>query len=360
MRSLPLLFLILSTLCSAQNILQDNTGKTSLNLNPGNNKADKEPSKIETTEFGLGLIKLSTAEKKLELNYYQYFAARKIGHSFFGISASGEIENSISSIFTSGDLASGTNINLRIGKRLFKRRIEDFGEWERKFRTKKNRDPTLDEKQKFVENQSVATDLWLITDGGFSGSKFKLFTPDTLFDKQIEKVTFTALNINAGLNYWSARLFNSTFLVGVTLGIKKENNFEDLTESTQEVVTVRTNSKDTTTRKVVEKNIVFQGGYKETTVYPLNFDIYFKPHKLDNLAFLLYSRTNISKSEKPKTKVGLGVYFLKKNNLFDPLFGINIDYKDVFDVDSDENDQSASNKFKIGIVTRLGLLKFQK
>ncbi len=343
-----------------QNIIQDNKGQTSLSLNPGSNKSDKDSAKLETPAFNLGQIKIATAEKKLELNHYQYFRKNRKPPSFLGISVAGKIENSLTSLFASGDIAPGTDIKIKYGVRLFKRKIADYDSWESEFIRKHGRKPTGAEQAVFSRGFSTASDLWFVTNAGFVGSKFKLFHADSSYGKQLEKVNFSSPQLHIGLNFWTSDIFNCVTLVGTTIGIKTSNNFDDLTESTSEEVTVRTNPGDSSTRKITEKNTIFKGAYKETTCYPLNLDIYFKPHKFENVAFLLFAHHEIFKNEKPQSRIGGGFYFLRKNNLFDPVFGINVDFKDVFNNDVSDNSKRDFSKLSIGIVTDLNTLLFQK
>ena len=357
-------FLLLAscTTLVAQNIIQDTKGQTSLSLNAGANKATEDSTKKETVDFALGLIKFSSSEKKLELNYYQYFRPNNAHPFFWGVSAAGEVKNSLSSLFSSGDIAPGTEIKLRFGKRLAKRKMnEDYDVWEKHIKDQNGGSgPTQDEIEAFLDSQRPASDLWFVANGAFTGSKIKLFHPDSTFEKQIEKVNFSALEANIGFNFWSAKLLRSTFLIGATIGIKGKNNFDDLSESVQKDITTRVNANENTTREIIEKQTVFKGKYTESTLYPLNIDVYFKPHQLQNVAFLLFSRTDYSFSHQPRSKAGFGVYFLRGNNLFNPVAGINIDYKDVFDTDASDDDKPGKSKLNIGIVTNLSTLLFQK
>ena len=212
----------------------------------------------------------------------------------------------------------------------------------------------------FVDGLATAKDLWFVLSAGFEGSKFKLFYPDSVFGSQVQKINFSTVDISGGFNFWTANLFKSVALIGVTIGYKNSNNFDDLDEAISEDVTLRTRTADSNTRKVTEKNTVYKGAYKETKSYPLNIDLYFKPHKFENVAFLIFCRNVMYKGELPQTKFGAGVYFLRKNNLFDPVFGINLDYADVFDNNKEDDGKPKINKLNVGIVTDLNTLLFQK
>lgn len=351
-------FLLVSTFTNAQSIITDVKGVSSISLNPGFKETKKDDSKnspkIDTVSFNLGLLTFSTAEKKINLNHYSYFQSENLPDIFFGVNASGEIKNDVANIFSSGDIVSGGEAGLRFGVRLFKNKTN----WSSLL---KKRGMTKDEIQEILdnyENTKPASDLWFITSGKFTGYSFKLFNPDSTFEKQIAKTNFTGSDINVGFNYWNARMLNNTILAGVTIGRKQTDNFDELNESAQEDTKVITGSSGTT-RKVTTKQTVYSGEYKERIVYPLNLDIYFVPHKLENIAFLVNSRTDFSKSDKPKTKVGVGVFFLKNQNAFNPLAGVTIDYSDAFNVDNSDDDKTNLTKIKIGITTRLNIINNQ-
>ncbi|MES2810306.1 MAG: hypothetical protein V4619_16855 [Bacteroidota bacterium] len=340
----------------AQTIIQDNRGQNAVDLKlPAKSDGSDKPVN-DTITIGGGLIKFSTIEKKIELNFYQYFNPKN--PSFLAVSASGEVKNSIGSVFSSGNLEPGANAKVKYGKRLYKKRMSDYEEWETNFQSRNGRLPSTDEKQKqFIDKQKNASDLWLVTNVGFTGSKFKLFLPEENYGSQIKKVNFSSPEFNIGLNYWNANIAKNTVLTGVTMGIKQTNNFDDLVESSSEDVITKTDAVTGSSRKVTEKNTLYKGAYKETWIYPLNVDLYFKPHKFDNVAFLAYSRTQFFKGDdKSKTKLGIGVYFLRKNDMFNPVFGINIDYKDVGNADKSDDDKPSINKLNVGLVFNLSAL----
>lgn len=348
--------IFVSCIAVGQNVITDIRGGSAIPLNPGFKETKKDSaenkSKIEEISFNLGIIKFTTTDKKLELNHYSYFQSEKFTDFFIGASGSGEIKNSVANLFSSGDIVSGGEANLRLGFRLFKNKTD----WTTLLAGKK----TPQEVQDILDNNvKPASDLWLILTGGFTGSSFKLFKPDSVFSKQIEKTNFTGTEINAGLNYWNARILNNTILAGITIGLKTTNNFDDLNESTQVDTKNVTDSITGTTRKITTKQTVYTGSYKETTVYPLNVDLYFVPNKLENVAFLAYSRTDISKSDAPKTKLGFGVFFLKNQNAFNPVAGLIFDFADSFNVDKSDDSKGSLSKFKIGITTRINVVNNQ-
>tara|TARA_R110002020_G_scaffold61545_6_gene165525 strand:- start:3325 stop:4434 length:1110 start_codon:yes stop_codon:yes gene_type:complete len=349
---LILVFLTFYHKSISQNIV-NGAGSSSIPLNPGFKDTKKEDfenkPKIDTVSFNLGLITFTTKDKKLELNHYNYFHSESFTDFFIGIAASGEIKNSVTNIFSSGNVVSSGDVNLRLGFRLYKNE-ED---WYSLLSGKK----TPEEIQYVLDNYTrPASDLWLVFTGGFKGSSFKHFKQDTVFSDQIEKINFTGSEINLGFNYWNARILNCTILAGATIGIKKSNNFDDLNESTQEESITTIDNVTGAVRKVITKQTVFIGEYKQKTFYPLNIDLYFVPQKLENLSFLVYNRTDFSKLEKPKTKIGFGLFFLKNQNAFNPVAGITIDYADIFNVEQNNDSNGTLSKLQIGITSRINIV----
>lgn len=343
---------------NAQNIIPLNKGGSSLTLNPSfketaKDSAKNDPTRIDTVSFGLGMISFSTTDKKIDFNYYNLFTPKN-GHYFFvGVAASGEIKNSFATLFANKNIVSGAEAKLRFGYQLFSK-TED---WDKLIGTKRNADVIEDLMANYTKPKS---DLWAVLNVGFSGSSFKLFFPDSTFASQIQKTPFTGIDVSAGFNYWSAKFAYSTFLAGATIGIKRTNNFDDLDETTRQDVRTISDPTTSTNRTITLKETVYSGKYKETTVYPLNFDFYFVPHKLENIAFLAFSKTDISKTDKPKTRLGFGIYFLKNQNAFNPLAGLVFDYGDVFNVDKSDDYKKSINKFRIGISTRVAILSNRK
>jgi len=219
---------------------------------------------------------------------------------------------------------------------------------------------SLESIQEVLDGSKKAYDLWLVLNAGYSGSSFKLFKPDSIFSKQIEKTNFTGGEINLGLNFWCARVLHSTFLAGTTIGIKHKNNFDDLEESNREDIYQEFDTTTKTQRLIRSPTTVYKGKYKESIVYPWNIDLYFVPHGLKNVGFLLYGTTDIVSDELPKTKLGVGVYFLKKQNAFNPIAGITFDYSDVFNNDRSDDTKGSLNKFKVALTTRITIVNNQK
>lgn len=337
----------------SQNLVSGPGGEGSISLNPGFKDTKKEDAennpKVEEVSFNLGILQFTSTDKKLELNHYSYFHSQKSKDYFIGISGSGEVKNSVANLFSSGNVVAGGEANLRFGIRLYRNKKV----WDTLLAGKK----TAQEIQNVLDyNTRPASDLWLVVTSGFEGLSFKHFRADSVFSKQIEKINFSGADVNLGLNYWNARIANSTILAGATIGIKRTNNFDDLTESIQEDTKIIADSATGIVRKVVAKQTVFNGLYNETTQYPLNVDLYFVPHDLENLAFLIYSRTDISKTEKPKTKIGFGLFFLKNQNAFNPSVGLTIDFDDIFNVDRSDDTKGALSKLKIGFSTRVNIV----
>lgn len=365
------LCLIMANSVNAQSIIEDSKGTSALSINPGFKATDKAEAEdkpvVYDIPFNLGLITFKTTEKKVDLNYYSFFVPNKkkgLHQSYFGVTGSGAIKNSVVNLFSTNNLATEAQVTLKSGVRLWKSQVN----WQQLIDKRYKKDTTgkgvkypKDVIQDILDNHvKPASDLWLVVNSKFSGSKFKLFNPDLPFDKQIEETNFTGFEINAGLNYWNARVLDQTLLLGATIGIKQTNNFDDLVESTREDTRSVSDLGSGTVRKVTVKETVYSGAYKENKVYPLNFDLYLVPQHAVNVGFLGYSRTDIANGILPKTKLGLGVYFLKNQNAFNPIAGLNFEFADAFNVDTSDDDKRAINKLKISISTRIVIVNNHK
>ncbi|WBA44281.1 hypothetical protein [Hymenobacter canadensis] len=356
-----------------QNLLNLRSAGSSISLNNGPSPTTaKDTSAKEKEEAAkatkvilpssLGILAFSTLEKKAEASYYSYFNPNgKHSRDFFiGVTGSAEIKNSIANVFSSGNLVTGAGASLRLGILLKTNRID----WAAKLagvNEEPDREVRLARRQALLDTVPPAWDLWLVGNGGLTGSAFKLFLPNNAFDKQIKKQGFTGTDFSIGLNYWQARVssINSTILSGVTIGRKRDNNFNKLEESTREDTRTLIDSVTKVTRKVVTKETIYTGNYKEETIYPLNLDFYFVPLNLENVGFLASNTMNFSASHNTRVNPSFGVFFLKERNPFNPVAGFTFGYYDLFDTDSSDDDKRTTSKIAISIAARINLVSSQ-
>ncbi|UYZ61197.1 hypothetical protein [Hymenobacter latericus] len=354
-----------------QYLLQQQIGGSSLSLNnQGVEKKatscceEKKDDGKKTSATSLGFLAFSTLEKKADLNLYSYSPRGDKHDVFFGLSAAGEIKNDIASILKSGDLVTGASAKARFGWQIFKQglgasletaldaasKIEDVNERERVV-------------GRLLDNTVPARDLWFVLNAGFAGSKFKRFLPDTIFDKQIQKETFSAPDLSIGLNYWQARLWKFTVLGGATYGWKRTNTFDKLDESTREDTRQVVDPTNGTTRKIVTKETVYTGTYKEQAARSLVTDLYLVPHFLDNVGVLLSQTTESypkSALTKPRTTPSMGIFFLKDQNSFNPVVGLSLGFYDIGDNDTSDDDKSKQSKLSLSLFTRVLLFSNQQ
>lgn len=336
-----------------QNIIGDARNSSTLGLNPVYKSTDKTETdkSVDTVDFNLGLVQFTTAEKKITFSQYQYHV-NSSSDVFFGISGSAAIKNSLGSLFESSNVAPEGEISLRGGISLH----QSTEKWD-KLLAGKNKA----EIQEILDNQiKPANDVWLVANASLKGSKFKLYNNDTTFEKQVTDQRFTGVEVDLGINYWNARLVDFTVLAGATIGYQKKNNFDDLKEESFEETRISSDSVSGASRKASEKLTVYKGTYAEHEVFPLKVDLYLVPHKLDNVALSVFSRTDFSLKVKPKTKMGTGIYFLKDQNAFNPVAGLVFEYSDIFDVDDSDDEKGSTSKFKISLTTRLAILGNRK
>ena len=312
----------------------------------------------DTSSFDLGTITVNTEEKATTFNYYKYYANKRCCHAFLNISGGGAVKNSIAAVVDAGNIAPEGTASLRMGIRPWHH--EDYSKIvDMAVTAQNNGNGSIDseEMQKLL-NETKRWDVWLVAGGGVSGKKFKSFSPDSAFNAQIKKISYTSCSFNVGFNYWSANYLSGVMLAGATIGVDLSDNFDDLDEATKEDVRTSTDSVSGQVRKVNFKETVFLGQYKKDVVtFPLNMEVYYSPNFIPNIAILASASTTISSTELPKTKAGVGLFFLKGGRPTAPIAGIMLSYKDVFNNDKTDDYKGNGVKFSLALTTRINILK---
>ncbi|RDC62880.1 hypothetical protein AHMF7616_01479 [Adhaeribacter pallidiroseus] len=373
-----LLNLFISTLSYSQNVLEGAKGNSS----------------IDYTQYGGGIVTLNAADKKLEIGYINYkfktvpiqnglvnrYSERPI---WYGFTVSGKALNDYSTIFSNGKVSPASDIKIRFGYRIDGDPSSSIGnsividsikilaEERANPRTTQQRKNSIDVRMGVLTAAlAPPPELWLITRGGYEVSKFKLYNQSLPFDSQFNSLRFDGFNGQIGLNYWHPKfnIFKNDviLLAGLTIGLRKQNNVDDLTEVRAEDVTISTNSITGTTRSFKSENVGFSGNYQTFTSFPINFDLYFKPHKLENAAFSLYGRANsyygrngseMENGRQFPVNLGVGFYLLSKNWLANPLGGITLELSDSFQTLSAD---SFKDRLIFNIVTRVNIVQFRE
>lgn len=319
-----LLAIFIYNKASCQTIISDLNGFTAIPINPSIILGDKKDT------VGLASLYFSTGDSRISGSYFHYnpYKNRDFSKgSFVSVWASGAAKNSIANIFKSGDFAPEANARLYIGNQLDRSSGDNI--------------------------DKPYYELWFpVVNFGFEGSKFKLFESDTLFGSQISKIQFTSLEANIGFNLYSFNFLKHQVLLGSMIGMRGSNNFNQLTESVREDTRVINDSATNTTRKIIIKETVYQGDYKENTAGRLSFDAYFVPQDYI-FGYLIFTRTEFSKAFHPRHTVGGGLFFSKGDDAFVPNFAMKVSYYDISDSDFSDDDNANISKLNISLSTSL-------
>lgn len=338
------------TATEAQNIANESANGI-VNMNSNSYTDTDKDLKFTENSFDFSNITFNTKDARLGLNYYSYIVRDKKAPIFINVVAAGKVKNDIANIFSSNNVVGEGEFRVNYGIRIYKNETNyDF-----------TNNSSNEEIQSYLDNStSPANELWFVINSTLNGYKFKRFDKTQTFENQIIKENFTGYNINFGVNYWNFNIKKMNFLFGATLGIKRTSNFDDLDENIREDKQSITDVSTNTVREVVYKETVYTGSYKEYTVYPINTNFFFAPHKLKNLSISLYSTTDIRKDFKPKTGIGVGFFVLKDLDIFNPVGGITFSLSDTFNVDKSDDDKGFSNKLTIALTTKINIFNSLK
>lgn len=357
-------------------------------------EGSKGNSSLDYSQYGGGIISFNGTDKKIELAYINYKFKKSpfkndslLRYSetpyWYGFTVSGKAVNGYSTIFSKGKVYPSTDITLKAGYRIFgnsRDYLNDFNVIREKIKVLaiELADPHSSEQRKKMNTEDIdrltkaikaPSELWLIARGGYNVSKFYLYDGTTSFDRQLQSTRFDALFASIGVNYWNPRLFDSKliFLAGLTIGVRKQNNVDDLDEISAEDVSVSTNQQTNTTRSVKSTQVAFEGSYQTFTTIPINFDLYFKPHDFTNVAFSFYGRINsfnkingvpyVDGRQYP-VNLGIGVFLLNENWLANPAGGVTFELKDSFKTLS--SSATFKDRLVINFVTRINILKYRE
>lgn len=259
---------------TGQSIFEDSKGKSAIFLPNG------------------GTFGLNIADASIKLSFSQSVSTSPI---FLGLDVSGKTNDGVLSLISKGIISPGAKVNGAIGvKELFKK-------YDR-------------------------LDGWLTLKVGYEGSTFKLYKPDNVFSKQIEKTIFnsfvTSLNFNMKID--------GNKLLALSLGYQKANNYGDLDdiELTDEKTITDTTKNITRTYETKTKAKI--GDYKVYQQIPINVDYFWTPKNLPRVGFYHYWRTAYSIEDKKfQNGFGTGIYLLKKNNPLSSIAGVIFEVKDI-------------------------------
>ncbi len=264
-------------------------------------------------------------------------------------------KNTTATILSNNQIVGEADADIRAGYRIWNNKNK-YEEIEELYRQRVSQAIIQDKLNKLKRS-----DIWVVGNVGVAGSSFKLHYPTNAFNEQIKRQSYTSRQLNIGVNYWTSRLLGGTFLAGATIGVQYSDNFDDLDESIVEDTHLVIAPTSGTNRTITTKQTVYQGLYKKDLLtVPINFDIFYAPDRLGNLALLATGSTVCTDGGTTKTKVGIGFFILKDKNPTIPNGGIVLSYTTIFYADKTDDANGSKSKFGIALTTRINLLKRQR
>jgi hypothetical protein len=147
----------------------------------------------------------------------------------------------------------------------------------------------------------------LVFQGGYSFSQYKLYDPTLAIDDQISKKNFHSPS--AELIYF--RQLNGRNLFGASIGIRRSNNSEDLTEI--EVRDFTTTISGSSTREVGRTRKAMRGNFTQYTTSYINTDYVWFPKPFGSrIGLNLFTRSELS-GAKRGLRPGVGLFISKEN-----------------------------------------------
>ena len=193
---------------------------------------------------------------------------------------------------------------------------------ERKNRKSKVQEEVIEK----LDNMPLEPRKWLNLRIGYENSKFRIFSPDALFDKQIEEELFNGVFSQLSYNIY---FFEGQTLLSLAVGFGNSNNASWLRKVnlTERIVYNDPNGEN---QRIEEKNITARRGkFEKFNLGYIQAGMFWKPFKEHPFGILGYGRYSDSGSLRA-VNLGLGFYITRKKNALDPIGGINVEYEDKY------------------------------
>ncbi|HEY0100019.1 MAG TPA: hypothetical protein VGB76_13805 [Pyrinomonadaceae bacterium] len=273
-----------------------------------------------------GFSRINVGDKSISLGY---LLDSGDDSPFFGFELSGKRAGDFASIFSGSVPGNEAKINVSFGKRFLYAK------------------PPTPANAGQISTSRITLD-WLTFQAGYKRSRYKLFTADPTFANQVRKQNFDGYTATLGYN----ALINltrsddktdastdaadsaagdistpSSMIVGVSLGVQRRNNADDLdTVDVEDEVFSATSG--TTERRVLSKQQALSGEYKVSTAVPLNADVVIFPGRFKGrIALDIFARSNLGEGGRNFVP-GVGLFFTKKGAPTKVLGGLSISARD--------------------------------
>jgi|GEM_PF-3659518 len=308
---------------------------------PGNSQIlleDKTGDKIVTNFFNLpdnnfGLVKLTTGDQSLGFNFFtstKLHDPAKYRVSSYGLK--GKPTEGYAAVITNGQFSPGINMSYSLTQ------VSIFADG-------------FTGKLKPID--------WGGIDLSYDVNKYSLYKRDTSFGNQMYSKTFKGLNI--GVNY--NLILKQSLILSFKLGYSRRNNYDELTSvEIKDTKTILDTASSTQRLSSVAKTVK-SGEYIEFDAYPIVFSIT-KATASDaknsadtaklKIGYTFYVKT-LASQKLPKTDAGIIIFLTRqgKSGVRTPIFGVNIQAKDFFDVQKSNN--GLLNRIQVGFTTNFTL-----
>lgn len=174
--------------------------------------------------------------------------------------------------------------------------------------------------------------------------KYKFFSPVLPFDQQISAKNF----VGTGFLLSYSQFFNCIrTLFSYGIGIKKDNNVDDLDSLEFTETTTQKDSTGTIQRVSTKKFEAYNGTFETYTSKSFFISSFCKPFFRFPIGILGYFKYTNNKFVCPML-LGMGWYLCKASNIFEPIVGIVGEYKD--NIKSGAENLPISKRFKINLL----------
>lgn len=324
MKNISILITVLffSQAISAQILLEDLDGDVIVhNQFYGNQKASN-----------ISLIKLNTGTQALSFNYFTSTVLhdpRKYKIHSYGVKA--RPTEGYAAVISNGQFSPGVNLSYSLTQ------VSIF--------SKSTLSPFID---------------WAGISINYDINRYLLYKRDTAFASQFYPQNFKGLHISGYYNV----LLSSIWIASLNAGYERRNNYDDLSPVEVKDITTYTDPTGTVQRQIVKTRTARQGSYQTFDAFPLLLSVT-KATPTDDPAtaaanqlrfgYSVYLKTLLS-DYLPQTDAGV-IFFLTKqdkdNGVRSPVFGLNIEASDPFDVQQQKN--GIQNRLVVGFTTIFSL-----
>ena len=301
---LPVIVLLLCSIeTSAQIPFQDAKGSGSILLSDG------------------GFVQLNIADPSIRIGYLHDLSSQRWS---VGFDASGKLTGSRAPLLNRNQVAPDLKVSFTFGRKyLFAHRLDLNNPSD----IQKLKDAQAEAIRHGAKPNDDFGEYWkalpydrLTLQVGYAFKQYKLLDEKAAFDKQVFKKDFH--NPSAALVY--SALLNGSNLFGVSLGVGRSNNSDDLTEV--DVRDINSTSFSNTVREIVRTRQVLRGDFKQSTSVFLNTDYVVYPRKtFSRVGVDFYTRsvfTGIDQGFHP----GIGIFLSEKGSPTRVIGGATVTY----------------------------------